>query len=97
MCCNCSECLGEHLTISNSAAGVLAHLVAEPLDNWTVDVPSHSDVREGLRETINGWDLNEKRNVRYRYHVMCIALFLNKYDMIHPCSCRATLATRVSN
>ncbi len=64
---NCSECLGEHLTISNSAAGVLAHLVAEPSQNWTVDVPSHSDVREDLRETINSWDINEKRNVRYRY------------------------------
>ncbi len=52
--------------ISNSAAGVLAHLVAEDAALWTVQSPTRDAVRMRLRETVNTWDLETRRNVRYR-------------------------------
>lgn len=65
-----SELTRESLTISNSAAGVLAHLVADGPSCWIVDNPTRETVRNKLRDTVNGWDLESRRNVRYRY-LMC--------------------------
>ena len=62
-----SEFTDENLTISNSAAGVLAHLAADDPESWTIEKPSRETVKSRLRDTVNNWDLESRRNVRYRY------------------------------
>ena len=66
------EFMDENLTISNSAAGVLAHLVADDPESWTVEKPSRETVKNRLRDTVNNWDLESRRNVRYRYRFKTI-------------------------
>ena len=67
-----SEFMDENLTISNSAAGVLAHLAADDPESWTTENPSRETVKSRLRDTVNNWELESRRNVRYRYRLEVI-------------------------
>ena len=68
--------MDENLTISNSAAGVLAHLAADDPESWTIEKPSRETVKNRLRDTVNNWDLESRRNVRYRYRFETIPYFV---------------------
>ena len=68
--------MDENLTISNSAAGVLAHLAADDPESWTIEKPSRETVKNRLRDTVNNWDLESRRNVRYRYRFEIIPYFI---------------------
>ncbi len=79
--CCCREFTGENLSISNSAAGVLAHLVAEGVEAWTVENPTRDAVRARLREVINTWDLESRRNVRYRWLALSVRQSVKTYAL----------------
>ena len=59
--------LDSELNISNSACGVLAHMVADGPEAWAdINNPSRDYVVRCLDEAIDSWDVETRRNVRYR-------------------------------
>ena len=52
--------------ISNSSCSILAHLLADGALAWTSDMPVGILIHH-MENAIACWDLNTRRNVRYRY------------------------------
>ena len=75
------------IEVSYNACGVLAHVMADGPEVWTVSDPLRSTVMENMEQAIARWDIMSKRNINYRqrltfsvvYSLFCIII----YQVIH--------------
>jgi len=54
------------IEVSYNAAGVLAHMVSDGPEAWTIENPSREDVLSRMVKAIESWKLDTKRNINYR-------------------------------
>ncbi|XP_023946374.2 protein zer-1 homolog [Bicyclus anynana] len=54
------------IEVSYNAAGVLAHMLSDGPDAWTVDEPTRDAVLARLAAAVERWDRSAERNINYR-------------------------------
>ena len=54
------------IEVSYNAAGVLAHMISDGPEAWTIEEPKRQSVLERMVRAIEGWSLDTKRNINYR-------------------------------
>ena len=54
------------IEVSYNAAGVLAHMVSDGAEAWTITEPSREEVVNKMVNAIESWDLKSRRNINYR-------------------------------
>jgi len=54
------------IEVSYNAAGVLAHLVSDGSEAWTILQPTREEVVDKMVGAIGTWDLKSNRNINYR-------------------------------
>ena len=56
----------EGIDVSSHAAAFLVLLAADGPDAWTVETPSRDTVLEEVESTIDQWELDASRGVKFR-------------------------------
>ena len=60
------DCVKDSCELSYTAAGVLAHLLSDGVQAWTIHQPEREEVLENMSRAISSWDMTSKRKVNYR-------------------------------
>lgn len=55
------------IDVSSHAAAYLILLAADGPEAWTVKEPTREEVLKGVEETIDRWQLDASRGVKFRY------------------------------
>lgn len=53
--------------MSYNACGVLAHIMFDGSDVWTMEEPKRSHVMDKMWAAIQSWDVSSRRNINYRH------------------------------
>uniref|UniRef100_A0A8C1THJ9 Protein zer-1 homolog n=1 Tax=Cyprinus carpio TaxID=7962 RepID=A0A8C1THJ9_CYPCA len=54
------------IEVSYNACGVLAHIMFDGSDVWTMEEPKRSHVMDKMWAAIQSWDVSSRRNINYR-------------------------------
>jgi Zyg-11 family protein len=55
----------DNLEVSYNAAGVLARILSDGEEGWTIPEPDRKYVRSRMKSNIQTWNINSQRNIHY--------------------------------
>jgi Zyg-11 family protein len=83
----------DNIEVSYNAAGVLAHVLSDGVEAWTIETPWRTDVLESIRRNIKRWDVNSNRNINYRSFEPILRLL----NVTHTTECQLWAAWALAN
>lgn len=72
------------IEVSYNAAGILAHMVSDGVDAWTIENPTRTEILGLMVKAINRWNLDSERNINYRSFLPLLRLL----DVYHTPQCQ---------
>lgn len=72
------------LKVSYNAAGILAHMVSDGVEAWSIENPSRNEILSLMVKAINSWNLDSERNINYRSFLPLLRLL----DVYHTPQCQ---------
>ncbi|CAL8113664.1 unnamed protein product [Orchesella dallaii] len=64
--CELLDSTQDNIEVSYNAAGVLAHILSDGEEAWTITTPSRNVIQESMVRNVNRWNINSTRNINYR-------------------------------
>lgn len=58
----------DNIEVSYNAAGVLAHILSDGEEVWSIEQPKRDVVIVNMMKNIRRWDIDSSRNINYRFY-----------------------------
>ena len=56
----------EGIELNYHACGVLAHIMSDGIEAWTIEEPDRVTVRRAMTRALNKWSVAARRQINYR-------------------------------